>query len=334
MLFLVMMWLFAMPPPFDLTALCPLTAWNFNWKALESWNFEWRNDKTAKLKIHPRRSKYPYFMYMDKDNPALLPEKNSHVSRDELIFDDELRSFLTSCLHSNQQEGDASTQYIYYTDSLEEDGPLNALLEDVQPFEFLAAPDVQDSKGLFPFTSIWLGSKGSSTQAHFDSPHNFFVQVNGTKEFTFFMPPQEDDHHVGMADLYFYPYLHPRARKSQVLGIGSFKAWDDEDGGGIPTLFPRARNVDRRRLTVKLEAGDVLYVPPFLPHHVVAASASIGINVFSQSKENILMEDIEHMPLPFEGDWEPALFQAATQLWIVQILDALGIDPQVSFPAF
>ncbi len=46
------------------------------------------------------------------------------------------------------------------------------------------------------------------------------------------------------------------------------------------------------------------------------------------------MEDIEHMPLPFEGDWDPALFQAATQLWIVQILDALGIDPQVSFPAF
>jgi hypothetical protein len=82
--------------------------------------------------------------------------------------------------------------------------------------------------------SLWVGSEGSGTQAHYDVADNVIVQLHGTKRVRCYPPSAHEALHV-------FPDAHPRARKSQldfdrlVLGSGTAAAAaddDDEDDGG------------------------------------------------------------------------------------------------------
>jgi len=66
--------------------------------------------------------------------------------------------------------------------------------------------------------------------------------------------------------------------------------------------FPRFGNVTA--YTITLSPGDVLYLPPFWYHRVIAEDVSISVSMWSSSEEALFYyEKILTIPLPFETHW-------------------------------
>ena len=59
--------------------------------------------------------------------------------------------------------------------------------------------DDKNKSSTFPFSSIWIGSKGVTTRLHYDIPNNLFVQIKGRKTF-YIYPPS--------LNLKFYPLVN------------------------------------------------------------------------------------------------------------------------------
>jgi|EP01046_Picozoa_sp_COSAG06_P050652 hypothetical protein len=115
--------------------------------------------------------------------------------------------------------------------------------------------------------SIWIGSAGSSTQAHYDVADNVIVQLHGTKRLRCY-PPQ------AATCLHVFPDAHPRARKSQVN-------FDSPD----TTRFPLFAALPPPALDITLHPGDALSVPAFWFHHVEndPLGPSVSLNLFAPS---------------------------------------------------
>mmetsp|Transcript_8956 Transcript_8956/g.17467 ORF Transcript_8956/g.17467 Transcript_8956/m.17467 type:complete len:581 (+) Transcript_8956:107-1849(+) len=136
------------------------------------------------------------------------------------------------------------------------------------------------------YPSVWLGGRGSATQAHYDVMHNSFVQLSGFKRFKLWPP-------TAHFALKVYPDAHPRARKARVA-IPS---------AGEPPLAVPA--VQAPFLDVVLAPGDALFVPAFWFHHVQVVEStpdqvesedgglSVSINVFSQAR--VTNQLVEHV---------------------------------------
>jgi hypothetical protein len=106
------------------------------------------------------------------------------------------------------------------------------------------------------FYTLFLGGKGTDTAIHNAGNENIFVQVYGQKKWRLY--PME---HMAIFDppanrsLYKYTYYKP----------------DDPDN----VRYPMSRHKDYYETV--LEAGDVLYNPPYYWHHVSNPVSSIGV---------------------------------------------------------
>ena len=138
-----------------------------------------------------------------------------------------------------------STKYHYWTSPVADVAP--GLLELVQGYEsFHDDQRLLDPRG----PSLWMGSSGSATQAHYDVADNVLVQLFGTKRIRCY--------HPGAAwALHVFPDAHPRARKSQVN-------FDKPDH----IRFPHFSSLPPPILDVVLRPGDALRIPAFWFHHV------------------------------------------------------------------
>jgi len=107
--------------------------------------------------------------------------------------------------------------------------------------------------------SLWMGSTGSVTQAHYDVADNIIVQLWGTKRIRIYSPTVAPQMHV-------FPDAHAKARKSQVY----WEQEGDNDKGNPVNLkrFPLFQQLSPPILDCILEPGDALYIPAFWFHHV------------------------------------------------------------------
>lgn len=104
---------------------------------------------------------------------------------------------------------------------------------------------------------LWLGSQGNISSLHFDQPNNFFIQLHGIKRFKLYSPHD-------------YANLYP----SQTIGHFSRVNIDAPDLAAHP-LLAQARGFE-----VTVNAGDMLYLPPFWWHQVYSDSTSVSVSVF------------------------------------------------------
>lgn len=113
-----------------------------------------------------------------------------------------------------------------------------------------------------PRINAWVGSEGSTALLHYDSSHNFFTQVHGSKRVTLLSPQFAEHARV-------HSRLHPGHRQA-AAPIGEVLTHDATSG------------VVQQ---VVLNAGDVLYIPPLHLHHIEALTESISVNVYRNALE-------------------------------------------------
>ena len=202
----------------------------------------------------------------------------------------------------------------YYSGSLlEEDG--RASLPDLQRgLDRLIAAVGQQTPASRRFLKIWLGTDGASTPLHYDTQHNVYAQLHGSKDF-WILPIYA----ARQGDVHLWPRIHPLSHfvRDARTGFGIPQGPVAECYGHVGRDFS-----GRCMLYVRLEAGDVLYLPPFWLHRTVcvgstaastttvtstttasSASGCASTNVWVPSRAMQRMEDVEAMPLPFESDW-------------------------------
>ena len=180
--------------------------------------------------------------------------------------------------------------------------------------------------------TLWIGGpNGTTTQSHYDQPHNMFVQLLGAKTFTI-LPPCAID------ALYLYPDLHQRARKIKVP-IDHISKMEQKSIMKFP-LFHKYIGSVQKLTQVVVQPGDVLYLPPYWIHRVrvnnidatgnqnnvgVAASA----NLFIKSHVSVLKKKLFNLPLPFTNqDIKSSTASIVVHKWLTAITKALNIDVQ------
>lgn len=206
-------------------------------------------------------------MYEEHGNAQLLddtgPTKVMDVSP----------SKLADLLHSK-----ISDEHVYWTRPISEVAP--KLLERLSGYETIGPRPTRPRRFLDPRgPSLWMGTSGSGTQAHYDVADNVLVQLFGTKRVRCFRPE-------AFRALHVFPDAHPRARKAQVN-------IDQPDH----LRFPNFEHAQKPFLDVVLRPGEALEIPAFWFHHVENGSVpglhtnqftvdgpAVSLNIFALSE--------------------------------------------------
>lgn len=146
-------------------------------------------------------------------------------------------------------------------------------------------------RGVFDWTrfyKLFIGAAGTRTPTHNAGDANFFVQIRGQKRWRLFLTDTT-------------PIMNPKANRT-IFKTSGF----DPD---LPdySRFPMARYMDY--YDVILEPGDILYVPPYVWHHVTNLTPTIGVacrwtnlgNAFRASPLLAAMETFNTSPTLFGG---------------------------------
>jgi hypothetical protein len=141
--------------------------------------------------------------------------------------------------------------------------------------------------------NYWFGGSNVTAYNHYDTSHNLHLVIRGKKRFLLY-PPSDHNH------LHLYPCLHSLYRQTQVTGVEPYAVVD---------VLP----------------GQVLYLPPYWFHTVITVDPSISLNIWTDSQDYLLMEDILTSPIPFEGEWSQDKLLRAAKHFIESLLDSVKL---------
>jgi hypothetical protein len=106
--------------------------------------------------------------------------------------------------------------------------------------------------------NLWFGGAGTTSQLHFDLPHNLVAQVHGRKRFVLFEPSERR-------------HLHPASWLSSTPHLAHADPLRPDY-----ERFPRLRSA--RGWVTTLEPGDLLFIPSRFWHHAFSLTTSISTN--------------------------------------------------------
>lgn len=153
--------------------------------------------------------------------------------------------------------------------------------------------------------NFWFGKESVTAHTHYDTSQNLHAMVYGKKTFLLFPPS-------AYTELNLHPCLHQFYRQvhTDILDANV------------------AKSLQTKPLKVVLNQGEVLYIPPYWFHCVITMETSISLNVWSNSRAFLTMENIFALPIPFEEEWgRPKLLKALN--YFIQLL-AAAIVPESS----
>jgi hypothetical protein len=170
--------------------------------------------------------------------------------------------------------------------------------------------------------NIWMGHNIQNT-CHFDAVHNLFVQLSGPKRFILFPPSSS---HIMMP----FPRLHPSYRHTMLNFSGRLIDNDmlpirqryeriatnnmngnDDSNVGSPIYYTTATPIsidefisETSAQKATLQAGDMLYIPPFWYHHVTTLTRAISMSMWTNAIADDIAEEAERdVALPIDDTW-------------------------------
>lgn len=272
------------------------------------------NTKSLTVKQQPRR----FFMYEEHGSSKLTSDiggsptnilQRSPLELAELLHQ---KSTTTSTTTSN-----IDPNYYYWTSPVADVAP-QLLEERLQGFESLHPRSSRrrlDPRG----PSLWMGSSGSVTQAHYDVADNVIVQLWGQKRIRIW-PPTAAIH------LHVFPDAHARARKSQVH-------FDDDDDANNTDLvascrYPHFSSLPPPVLDCLLQPGDALSIPAFWFHHVENGSNGHGYNTDAEDEQ---LQQQQSLPNDNGIEQEPSvslnMFALSESMMVAQDVFQAGSRP-------
>lgn len=132
--------------------------------------------------------------------------------------------------------------------------------------------------------NLWVTSDGSLTPLHYDTKNNLLTQMHGRREVTLF-PSSEDER--------MYP---TRLTARNFLSLVDPEAVDR----GLFPDFP-----SELKLTVVLNPGDTLFIPPFWWHHVRSRDVSVSVNVFwlARPEQCLVPNSVDYLRTRYQKQW-------------------------------
>eukprot|EP01091_Cochliopodium_minus_P014883 TRINITY_DN5153_c0_g1_i1.p1 TRINITY_DN5153_c0_g1~~TRINITY_DN5153_c0_g1_i1.p1 ORF type:complete len:847 (-),score=260.45 TRINITY_DN5153_c0_g1_i1:14-2554(-) len=209
------------------------------WDAMTKWRMGYFKEKVSKIKA--RRMTKSFVNYEDTNPLEELYSldsgfwPNSNESSTLLVLDNEV--FFDEVVNLTDGHVISSAFQV----------PIK-LLPDIHPRRNLRIKDKD-----FVYFSVWIGESGACTAAHIDPDENFYVQIYGEKEFILFPPENHRNFHM-------YPKASPNHKQVMV--------WND-----LYNISAYRRRLDRPKpqgVRIVLQPGDMLYLPSYWFHHVVA----------------------------------------------------------------
>ncbi|TAE58175.1 MAG: cupin-like domain-containing protein [Nostocales cyanobacterium] len=151
--------------------------------------------------------------------------------------------------------GDRSEKsYYLYQTPIDQSFP--ELLPDIQTPEYI-------KKGVPLLANLWIGTGGNISPLHWDSAQNLLCQVRGRKRILLFEPKQTE-------------FLYPFPANSKIPHMSQVKINDPD-----LNKFPKFASAKYTECTI--EAGEMLFIPPFWWHQVYSLDQlNIAINFWWQ----------------------------------------------------
>ncbi|AJQ95387.1 cupin-like domain-containing protein [Gynuella sunshinyii] len=151
----------------------------------------------------------------------------------------------------------------------------DSLIEDVKHIEERLFPELYQQEW-WKYAQFFMSATGSITPLHYDTllTHNVFFQAYGRKEFV-------------LIEKKYSQYCYRKGWR-----------WFQVDPNNVDwDKFPLFEKAKLQR--VELNAGDLLYMPPGMLHHVTTLDASLSFNVDFHTKSSVLrsfLSTLDHMP--------------------------------------
>ena len=237
------------------------------WPARRKWTPKYMQSKITHINGVYQNDNRWFGPYYDSQKPLTYLCKRSNDYNTNVSMSG--KKFFTKLRHPSEGE------FLYFTGDIDQLGEWS--IDDIQPLSELLSLNPKRSS-----VNAWMGQPHVIAHCHYDGYHNFYAQLYGTKKFTLFQP-------INWPGLYPYPFLHPSHAQTQV------NLSDPKD----LEYFPLVGKV--RALEVVLQPGDLLYMPPLWFHLVESMELSISVNVWTDSEQTSLMEEVFSVPLPTES---------------------------------
>ncbi len=198
-------------------------------------------DGPAPFRVKTHKDHSPYFLYRGDYGAEL-----DHTSEMEL---DEFVRFM---FDAEQAPGTCTYRLFSVADL---DGRVGDIVDDISDRLATRADATPDRQA----SGLWIGSRGVVTPLHHDAWTGLLFQFHGAKRVRMFSP-------VDRTNLYFSSPREPNAVWSRLPGRSA-----DTD----VAEFPRFARATPHEAT--LEAGEVLFIPPYWSHEIEALEANISM---------------------------------------------------------
>lgn len=138
------------------------------------------------------------------------------------------------------------------------------LIDDVVDFPVGILPSFYQASWE-QYVQFFMSPTGSVTKLHFDTlrTHNIFFQIRGTKKWILLAPHEE-----------------------KLCGRKRWRWFDIDPNAPDLEKYPEYRQASP--VTVYVEPGDVLYIPPGTLHHVTSLDTCISFNIDFHTKTSVL----------------------------------------------
>jgi len=244
--------------------------------------------------------------YKSDDN--LFPYYDSVIAKRYFRFrpEFEMADINTSLLLNGADQ----SHFYYYSGNLMQDqfAFLRAKTDIVKHVQSL----VQDTVIRKKLTAnVWIGKAGVQATAHYDSVHNVYIHLAGTKVLRL-LPPSAVQY------LQVHGRMHPYACQSRYKHLSTGDLFKRTfcvlseactTTHSTPTLNTDQRSneyisqYNRDAVEIVLKPGDVLYIPPFWFHEVVAQTAALSVSLWWDAAQLDVMDIVYALPLPLESYW-------------------------------
>jgi len=135
---------------------------------------------------------------------------------------------------------------------------------------------------------LWLAHPGTVAAMHYDTSHNFIVQVQGFTRFLILAPD---------AETHLYPNIHVSYRQSQVA-FEEPRNVSASSSSIYSASFPLLKG-GSAVYEVQLGPGEVLYVPPYFHYRMECITLSLSLSINSPSIVEAALSEAYWQQVPF-----------------------------------